>query len=94
MNKKEILSYNLKVLKKTHNLTQNDAASIFVFMDICKYFKIEPKKILTKKIKFNYELIFRTHKQVSISACCNDLSNRYWDKNGGKCLKCGKIFTS
>lgn len=31
---------------------------------------------------------------VSISACCNDLSNRYWDKNGSKCLKCGKIFTS
>lgn len=75
MNKKEILSYNLKVLRKTHNLTQNDAASIFgikraayasyeenrsfpnifVFMDICKYYKIEPKKILTKKIKLNYE---------------------------------------
>ena len=30
---------------------------------------------------------------VSISACCNDLSNRYWDKKGSKCLKCGNIFT-
>lgn len=30
---------------------------------------------------------------VRISACCNGLSNRYWDKNGIKCLKCGKIFT-
>ena len=24
--------------------------------------------------------------------CDCDLSFRYWDKNGSKCLKCGKIF--
>lgn len=75
MNKKEILAYNLKFLRKTKNITQTDAANIFgikratyasyeenrsipnvfVFMDICEYYKIEPKKILTKKLKLNYE---------------------------------------
>ena len=24
--------------------------------------------------------------------CKCDLSDRYWDKNGSKCIKCGKIF--
>lgn len=46
-----------------------------------------------KKIKKPQSKQCNIH-DVSISACCNDLSNRYWDKNGSKCLKCGKIFTS
>jgi len=31
---------------------------------------------------------------VSISACSCDFSDRYWDKNGSKCIKCGKVFPS
>lgn len=30
---------------------------------------------------------------VSKSACSCEFSDRYWDKNGSKCLKCGKYFS-
>jgi hypothetical protein len=30
---------------------------------------------------------------VSKSACLCNFSDRYWDKNGSKCLKCGKHFS-
>lgn len=26
--------------------------------------------------------------------CLCDFSDRYWDKNRSKCLKCGKIFSN
>ena len=52
-----------------------------------KYFEIAKQRI------FNSAGLFQNC-DVSISACCNDLSNRYWDKKGSKCLKCGNIFTS
>ena len=29
---------------------------------------------------------------VSNSVCKCEFSDRYWDKNGSKCIKCGKIF--
>jgi len=29
---------------------------------------------------------------VSNSVCKHEFSDRYWDKNGSKCIRCGKIF--
>lgn len=28
----------------------------------------------------------------SSGICLCDFSDRYWDKNGSRCIKCGKVF--
>lgn len=47
----------------------------------------------TKKTKVSKSKKALHIADVSKSACLCEFSDRFWDKNGSKCLKCGKHFS-